>query len=477
MKNMLSFLFFSFVVLFCNNLFANSDFSVVHNFENKEQSKNHDLGLSIRNQNISSNIFVQAYPEPQIKNWGIKQNTSYFNFSVGNISFSGIKNRLNNPLWTKINPLRIFSVPKLFLTTQLPNTISNSENYSMFLKFNPKFENRIFGIIENIDFSATWTPEENGGLVLTSLIIPFQFEKTKINLSSSFASNFIQNNDTSWYLESQYFDNQRINKFLQEINFLTKNVCLYSAWEFSSDPFEKIKFYTRNDLTLNFNITKKSKYETEARFFYSQNDFITLSGKILKQPLSFAILPKFTFNTGTSNLIFAFGYDYALSYSKGKEQVKSVEDCYQLAFKMEFLYWNFTSKASFIPTEQNFEFYNSAFFHFFATNKFSLSDSLWIKFVSSKLAEETELSLGTKLITNINTDFGMINNELSSKILTDLKNDNMNLSCKIKFSWNTLWISGNFTDIEINFSNQNTKKSDSPKGITFEISSGFTVKF
>ena len=261
MKNMLSFLFFSFIFLICNNLFANSDFSVVHNFENKEQSKNHDLGLSIRNQNISSNIFVQAYPEPQIKNWGIKQNTSYFNFSVGNISFSGIKSRLNNPLWTKINPLRIFSVPKLFLTTQLPNTISNSENYSLFAKFNPKFENRIFGIIENIDFCTTWTPEENGGLVLTSLIIPFQFEKTKINLSSSFASNFIQNNDTSWYLESQYFDNQRINKFLQEINFLTKNVCLYSAWEFSSDPFEKIKFYTRNDLTLNFNITKKLKYE------------------------------------------------------------------------------------------------------------------------------------------------------------------------------------------------------------------------
>ena len=71
----------------------------------------------------------------------------------------------------------------------------------------------------------------------------------------------------------------------------------------------------------------------------------------------------------------------------------------------------------------------------------------------------------------------MINNELSSKILTDLKNDKMNLSCKIKLFWNTLWISGNFTDIEINFSNQNTKKSDSPKGITFEISSGFTVKF
>ena len=144
---------------------------------------------------------------------------------------------------------------------------------------------------------------------------------------------------------------------------------------------------------------------------------------------------------------------------------------------MEFLYWNFTSKASFVPIKQDFEFYNSAFFHFFATNKFSLSDSLWIKFISSKILEETELSFGTKLITNVNTDFGVINNELSSKILTDLKNDNMNLSCKIKFSWNTLWISGNFTDIKIDFDNQDTKKSDSTKGITFEISSGFTIKF
>ena len=314
MKNILSFLFLLILCfLVSQNLLASSSISIVHNYESKNEQQ--DLSFFLKNSNFASNIFVEVLPNPQIKNWGIKQSEKSFSFLIGNISLSGIKSRLNNPLWTTVNPLRVFSVPKLFNSSSLPTTISNSENYSIFAKFNPTFENKIFGILNEIEFSSSWTPKENGGDFLTSLILPFTTKSMKLNLSSSFANSVAEFEDSSWYMASKFFENQRLYKFLQEINLSTKNFAFYSSYGLSTDVFEKYKFYTRNDATLNFNINKKIKYETEARFFYSQNDFITLNGKILKTPLSFAILPKLSFNTGTSNLIFALGYDYQLSFS------------------------------------------------------------------------------------------------------------------------------------------------------------------
>ncbi len=479
MKNMLSFLFLCLSFLFCSNfnIWANSQLSVIHNYEcDEENSENHDVEFSLKNQSFSSNIFVQAFPNPQIKNWGIKQTEKNFSFLIGNISFSGIKSRLNNPLWQNVNPLRIFTPPKLFNSSQLPSAISTSENYSIFAKYNPKFENNFLGIIDGLEISSTWTPNENGGSFVGSAILPLEISKTKLNFSSTFASSFIEFSDTSWYMKSKYFENQRLNRFLQEINFLSNCISFYSGFCFSSDPFEKYKFYTRNDLTLNFDIGKKAKYETEARFFYSQNDFITLNGKTIKQPLAFSILPKITFKTGTSNLIFALGYDYSLGYSDGKEKEKIIDDKYQFAFKLEFLYWNFTSKTSFEPQEMNFEFYNSAFFYFLTTEKITMSNSTWIKILTSKINEEFEISCSTKFNTSFFTKMGFIKSEVSSKLITDLKNDSLDLSCKAKFSWRTLWISANFSDIKFDFSDE-IKKGDSNKEITFSVSSGFTLNY
>ena len=211
-------------------------------------------------------------------------------------------------------------------------------------------------------------------------------------------------------------------------------------------------------------------------FFYSQNDFITLNGKILKTPLSFAILPKITFKTGTSNLIFALGYDYSLSYSEGKEQVSFTEQNYQFAFKFETLKWNLTSKFKYFFEEQHFEFYNSAFIHFITTEKMILSDSLWIKILLSKINEDFEISCGTKLNGSFFTKIGSINSEVSSKLFADLQKDKIDLTCKAKLSWKSLWISADFSDIEFDISEE-TKKGDSNKGITFSISSGFTLKY
>ena len=127
MKNMLSFLFLCFSFLVCSNfnLWAKSSISVVHNYEcDEENSENHDVEFSLKNQSFSANVFLQAFPNPKIQNWGIKQKEKDFSFLVGNISFSGIKSRLNNPLWQSVNPLRVFSTPKLFNSAQLPSSIS-----------------------------------------------------------------------------------------------------------------------------------------------------------------------------------------------------------------------------------------------------------------------------------------------------------------------------------------------------------------
>ena len=479
MKNMLSFLFLCFILLFCSNfgLCANSQLSVIHNYKtDEEKSENHDVEFLLKNQSFSANIFVQVFPNPEIQNWGIKQNEEKFSFLAGNISFSGIKSRLNNPLWQSVNPLRIFTPPKLFNSAQLASTISSSENYSLFAKYNPKFTTKLFGFIDGLEISSVWTPDKNGGIFVGSFILPLEIENSKLNFSSSFASSFIEFSDTSWYMKSKYFENQRLNRLLQEINFLSRCISFYSGFCFSSDPFEKYKFYTRNDLTLNFDIGKKVKYETEARFFYSQNDFITLNGKIIKQPLAFTILPKITLKTGSSNLIFALDYDYSLSYSDSKEKEKLIEDKYQFTFKLEFLYWNFTSKTSFEPHEQSFEFYNSAFFYFITNKKLTMSNSTWIKILTSTLNDTFEISCSTKFNTSFFTKGGFIKSELSSKLITDLKKDLLDLSCKAKFSWRTLWISANFSDIKFDFSEE-TKKGDSNKGITFSVSSGFTLSY
>ena len=482
MKNMLSFLFLLiFYFLVSQNILANSSISLVHNYESKNEQQ--DLSFFLENSNFASNIFIEVLPNPQIKNWGIKQSEKTFSFLIGNISFSGIKSRLNNPLWTTVNPLRVFSTPKLFNSSTLPTTISNSENYSIFAKFNPIFENKLFGIINGIELSSLWTPKENGGEFLTSLILPFVTKNIKLNLSSSFASSLVEFNETSWYMTSQFFENQRLYKFLQEINFATKNISFYSSYGLSNDVFEKYKFYTRNDATLNFNINKKIKYETEARFFYSQNDFITLNGKILKTPLSFVILPKLSFNTGTSNLIFALGYDYQLSYSDGKEKESFTEQNFQFALKLETLKWNLTSKFKYFYEEQSFEFYNSAFIHFITTERMILSDSLWIKILLSQNTDDFEISSGSKFKGNFYTSKGLIQNEVSAKLESNLKEESINLTCKAKLSWKSLWISADFSDIEFNFAEQTEdenlkeKKGDSNKGITFSISSGFTLKY
>ena len=204
MKNMLSFLF---LLIFCflvsQNILANSSISLVHNYESKNEKQ--DLSFFLENSNFASNIFVEVLPNPQIKNWGIKQSEKTFSFLIGNISFSGIKSRLNNPLWTTVNPLRVFSVPKLFNSSTLPTTISNSENYSIFAKFNPTFENKIFGILNEIEISSSWTPKENGGDFLTSLILPFTTKSMKLNLSSSFASSVADLNETTWYMSSNFY--------------------------------------------------------------------------------------------------------------------------------------------------------------------------------------------------------------------------------------------------------------------------------
>ena len=482
MKNMLSFLFLLVLCfLVSQNLLASSSISIVHNYESKNEKQ--DLSFFLENSNFASNIFVEVLPNPQIKNWGIKQSEKTFSFLIGNISFSGIKSRLNNPLWTTVNPLRVFSTPKLFNSSTLPTGISDSENYSIFAKFNPIFENKLFGIINGIELSSLWTPKENGGEFLTSLILPFVTKNIKLNLSSSFASSLVEFNETSWYMTSQFFENQRLYKFLQEINFATKNISFYSSYGLSNDVFEKYKFYTRNDATLNFNINKKIKYETEARFFYSQNDFITLNGKILKTPLSFVILPKLSFNTGTSNLIFALGYDYQLSYSDGKEKESFTEQNFQFALKLETLKWNLTSTLKYFYEEQNFEFYNSAFIHFITTEKMILSDSLWIKILLSQNTDDFEISSGSKFKGNFYTSKGLIQNEVSAKLESNLKEESINLTCKAKLSWKSLWISADFSDIEFNFAEQTEdenlkeKKGDSNKGITFSISSGFTLKY
>ena len=234
---------------------------------------------------------------------------------------------------------------------------------------------------------------------------------------------------------------------------------------------------------MNFNINKKIKYETEARFFYSQNDFITLNGKILKTPLSFVILPKLSFNTGTSNLIFALGYDYQLSYSDGKEKESFTEQNYQLAFKLETLKWNLTSTLKYFYEEQNFEFYNSAFIHLITTEKMILSDSLWIKILLSQTTDDFEISSGSKFKGNVYTSKGLIQNEISAKLESNLKEESVNLTCKAKLSWKSLWISADFSDIEFSYAEQTEdenfkeKKGDSNKGITFSISSGFTLKY
>ena len=482
MKNMLSFLFLLVLCfLVSQNLLASSSISIVHNYESKNEKQ--DLSFFLENSNFASNIFVEVLPNPQIKNWGIKQSEKTFSFLIGNISFSGIKSRLNNPLWTTVNPLRVFSTPKLFNSSTLPTGISDSENYSIFAKFNPIFENKLLGILNEIELSSLWTPKENGGEFLTSLILPFVTKNIKLNLSSSFASSLVEFNETSWYMTSQFFENQRLYKFLQEINFATKNISFYSSYGLSNDVFEKYKFYTRNDATLNFNINKKIKYETEARFFYSQNDFITLNGKILKTPLSFVILPKLSFNTGSSNLIFALGYDYQLSYSDGKEKESFTEQNFQFALKLETLKWNLTSKFKYFYEEQSFEFYNSAFIHFITTEKMILSDSLWIKILLSQNTDDFEISSGSKFKGNFYTSKGLIQNEVSAKLESNLKEESINLTCKAKLSWKSLWISADFSDIEFNFAEQTEdenlkeKKGDSNKGITFSISSGFTLKY
>ena len=482
MKNILSFLFLLVLCfLVSQNLLASSSISVAHNYESKNEKQ--DLSFFLKNSNFASNVFVEISPNPQIKNWGIKQSEKTFSFLIGNISISGIKSRLNNPLWTTVNPLRVFSVPKLFNSSSLPTGISNSQNYSIFAKFNPVFENKLFGIINEFEFSSTWTPKENGSEILTSLILPFSTTNLKLNLSSSFASSVVEFEDSSWYMASKFFENQRLNKFLQEINFATKNFAFYSSYAFTEDVFEKFKFYTRNDATINFNINKKTKYETEARFFYSQNDFITLNGKILKTPLSFAILPKLSFNTGTSNLIFALGYDYQLSYSDGKEKESFTEQNYQFAFKVETLKWNLTSKFKYFYEDRNFEFYNLAFIHLITTDKMILSDSFWVKLLLSQSSEDFEISSGTKFKGNFYTPKGLIQNEISAKLESNLKDESMNLTCKAKLSWKSFWLSADFSDIEFSFAEQtedenlDEKKGDSNKGITFSISSGFTLKY
>ena len=112
-----------------------------------------------------------------------------------------------------------------------------------------------------------------------------------------------------------------------------------------------------------------------------------------------------------------------------------------------------------------------------------LSDSLWIKILLSQTTDDFEISSGTKFKGNFFTSKGLIQNEISAKLESNLKEESINLTCKAKLSWKSLWIIADFSDIEFIFAEQTEnenfkeKKGDSNKGITFSISSGFTLKY
>ena len=86
--------------------------------------------------------------------------------------------------------------------------------------------------------------------------------------------------------------------------------------------------------------------------------------------------------------------------------------------------------------------------------------------------------INLKIISWVNffTSKGLIQNEISAKLESNLKEESINLTCKAKLSWKSLWISADFSDIEFDISEE-TKKGDPNKGITFSISSGFTLNY
>ena len=112
-----------------------------------------------------------------------------------------------------------------------------------------------------------------------------------------------------------------------------------------------------------------------------------------------------------------------------------------------------------------------------------LSDSFWVKLLLSQTSDDFEISSGTKFKGNFYTPKGLVQNEISAKLESNLKEESVNLTCKAKLSWKSFWLSADFSDIEFSFAEQtesenlDEKKGDSNKGITFSISSGFTLKY
>ncbi|MCR5699590.1 MAG: hypothetical protein K6G52_08105 [Treponemataceae bacterium] len=318
------------------------------------------FALKLQDNLFSSVVHTEIYPESGLKNWGTRFYDGNLYLNLGSLSFSGLKSRMNNPNWQGIDALKTIKVDSLKARSQNPATWSSSTPFSAFASYTLPLENTVSF---KPAFSFVWTPsfiktedektdEEiftDSSLYFASLLFPFRFKAKKsgsirLDFTLNYGTNYLENNEKSWYLDEPFFQSERQHLFMETLYFYSRYFSFQTLFGQNSSPQGSVKLYNRTDALLTVDFSRDAHFSTEARLLLCQNDLHSLSGKTLRVPLHYCILPEFTFDLKNSSLSFSFLFDAQYKYSGGKEAQSLNSNLYQGAVELDFLYWNLSTK-------------------------------------------------------------------------------------------------------------------------------------
>ncbi|MGL4981996.1 MAG: hypothetical protein ACRC4W_03930 [Treponemataceae bacterium] len=137
-------------------------------------------------------------------------------------------------------------------------------------------------------------------------------EKTRANLMFVGGRFYNDNSNTekSWFLQKEFFLSGAYHYFLGEFDFSSPLLSVFSSALISENPFKKISFFTRNELSLRLDF-----FRFHTKVFYGDVNYLSSEGKILRQPFEIYVNPQFVFNF-YSIIPFTIRFSFATQFEK-----------------------------------------------------------------------------------------------------------------------------------------------------------------
>ena len=371
LKKTILYLVLCIISLFTSNAKTLQSNNIILQGKYKYENESNLLSLKLQDSIFSTIMHANLYPESGLKNWGTRFYEENLFINLGNLSFSGLKNCMNNPNWYSIDALKTIKIDSPTTKSKNPSNWSNSTPFSLFASYTIPFENSVsFKPVMSLAWTPSFSKDENAnksdtlytdkGLYFASVLFPFKFkgkEKNKnchLDLTINYGTNFLETNDQKWYIDEPFFIGEREHFFMEALYFYNKYFSLKTIFGQNTCPQGDVKLYERTDVVLSIDFSQNIHFSTEGRIFLCQNDVHTLSLRTLRTPLHYCILPNFCFDFKNSSLSVSFLFDSEYKYSGGKDSLNLNSNLYQAAMKLEFLYWNLRVKYTHSDDDEYF---------------------------------------------------------------------------------------------------------------------------